>query len=286
MIRSTRSKLAFAGVLTTLVVATAGVAEAGPERHATTVTVAANPAALAIGTGTCRGAALTVSMTNGGKEAVYADATIAAPAALHLNRTMISSYLPVGYTRSAAVAVSARTGTPAGTYPITVTSDSGRVVVPVTVTPTVADPGGNLARTADTVTASSSHVSYPVCGAVDGDADSTHWGTTTGWNDGTSKSWPDWFEVTFASPTTVGRVGLQTLDSAKYPAARYGLRDWDVQLLVDGAWQTVGQVRGNTVGLVNTSFTPRQAGAVRLSMSASNGANDYSRIVELEIYAA
>jgi hypothetical protein len=41
--------------------------------------------------------------------------------------------------------------------------------------------------------------------------------------------------VTFDQPQAVGRVDLYTLDSAKYPANRYGLRDWDVQAQVGGA---------------------------------------------------
>jgi hypothetical protein len=46
----------------------------------------------------------------------------------------------------------------------------------------------------------------------------------------------------------------------------------------------VAQVRGNTAGLVSSTFTPTLASAVRIWTLAGNGANDYSRIVELEIY--
>ena len=278
------ARLAVAGIVAVLTAAGAGTASAAPEHHEPDVTVAATPSALSIGTGTCLGGQLAVELTNNSAEPVYADATVSAPAALHVQRTMISSYLPVGYTRTSLIPVTAPTGTPAGTYTITVATGGSQVRVPVTVAATVPDPNGNLARTADTVLASTSHAGYPPCAAVDGDRDSAHWGTTTGWNDGTSKVWPDWYQVTFVAPTAVGRVDLYTLDSTKYPAARYGLRDWDVQVLVDSQWQTVARVRGNTTGLASTTFPAVSAGAVRLWLTAGNGANDYSRIVELEIY--
>jgi hypothetical protein len=276
-----------AGLIAVLVggvVAGAGDAVAAPGQHGPTVTVAATPGALSIRTGQCQGGPLTVALTNGSTAPVYADADISAPPELHVQRTMISSYLPVGYTRQVALTVTAKTGTPAGTYTIDVATDSSAVHVPVTVAATVPDPGGNLARTADTVTASSTHAGYPECGAVDGDRDSNHWSTTTGWNDGTSKVWPDWLQVTFVAPALVGREDLYTLDSAKYPAARYGLRDWDVQLLVGTQWQTVAQVRGNTAGLASSVFPAMQASAVRVWLLAGNGVDDYARIVELEIY--
>jgi hypothetical protein len=279
-------RLAVAGLVAVLAAAVAGTASAAPGHHEpdVTVTVAATPGALSIGTGTCLGSRLAVELTNRSTEPVYADATVSAPASLHLQRTMVSSYLPAGYTRTASISVTAPTGTPAGTYTITVATDGSQVRVPVTVAATVPDPTGNLARTADTVLASTSHAGYPPCGAVDGDRDSAHWATTTGWNDGTSKVWPDWFQVTFVAPTAVGRADLYTLDSAKYPAARYGLRDWDIQALVGSQWQTVARVRGNTAGLVSTTFPAVPARAVRLWLTAGNGADDYSRIVELEIY--
>ena len=279
-------KTKLAGLVAVLAAAITGTASASASHghHEPDVTVAATPTTLSIGTGTCLGGHLAVALTNRSDQPVYADATVSAPAALHVQRTMVSSYLPAGYTRTSLIPVTALTGTAAGTYPVTVSTGGSKVQVAVTVAATTPDPGGNLARTADTVLASTSHAGYPPCGAVDGDRDSAHWATTTGWNDGTSKVWPDWFQVSFVAPTVVGRVDLYTLDSAKYPAARYGLRDWDVQVLAGSQWQTVARVRGNTAGLTSTTFPPVSAGAVRLWLIAGNGANDYSRIVELEVY--
>jgi hypothetical protein len=78
-------------------------------------------------------------------------------------------------------------------------------------------------------------------------------------------------------------VDLYTLDTERYPASRYGVRDWDVQAQVSGQWQTVARVRGNTAGNARSDFAPVTADAVRIVALASNGANDYTRIIEVEV---
>jgi hypothetical protein len=250
------------------------------------VSVATDPGTLAFATGQCAGSQFTAKLTNTGKKPVYADATLSAPGALSLQRSMISTYLPAGYTRNVVIPVIAPLGTASGTYRITIASANSTASLPVTVTASTADPGGNLARSATTISASSSHAGYLVCGAVDGDTDSDHWGTTTGWNDGTSGAWPDWYELDWAATQTIGRVDLDTLNSTKYPAAKYGLKDWDVQVLSGGQWKTVASVRNNAVGQVSSTFTPVQTTGLRILTSAGNGADDYSRIVELAAYTS
>jgi hypothetical protein len=256
-----------------------------PVQSGVHVSVATDPAALSIGTGQCGGGQFTAKLTNTGQDPVYADADLSAPPQLSLQRQMISTYLPPGYTRDVTIPLTAPLGTASGTYSVQLSTSDSSAKLPVAVTAATPDPSGNLARSATRVSASSTHAGYPVCGAVDGDTDSTHWSTTTGWNDGTAKAWPDWFELDWASAQTIGRVELYTLDSAKYPAARYGLRDWDVQVLSGGQWQTVASVRGNTSGLAGSTFTPVQTTALRITALAGNGADDYARIVELEAFA-
>jgi hypothetical protein len=80
-------------------------------------------------------------------------------------------------------------------------------------------------------------------------------------------------------------VTLHTLDSARYPAARNGLRDYDVRLRAGGAWTTVAQVRGNVAGVVESRFDPVVADAVEIVGLAANDGT-YSRIVELEVWGA
>jgi hypothetical protein len=277
-------------LLVTAMVAVPAYAMAGPgDRPAqpgVRVSVATDPTTLAIGTGQCSGGQFTAKLTNTGPDPVYADANLAASPELSLQRTMISTYLPAGYTRDVAIPFTSQLGTAAGTYEVTLSTATSSATLPVSVAPAAADPTGDLARSASRISASSTHAGYPVCGAVDGDTDSAHWSTTTGWNDGSSKVWPDWFEVDWTTARTVGRVDLYTLNSAKYAAAKYGLRDWDVQVLTGGQWQTVTSVRGNTVGMVSSTFTPVQTTALRITTLAGNGANDYSRIVELAAFGS
>lgn len=250
------------------------------------VTVATDPTQLGIETGQCRGGSFNVLMTNTGDTPVYADATLSAPGVLELQRTMISTYLPAGYTRDVPIPVTSPLGTEAGTYRVRVESGASKATLRVTVTPSAPDPSGNLALSATKVSASSTHQRFKLCGAVDGDADSSHWSTSTGWNDATSRAWPDWYRLQWDTPQTVGRVRMQTLDSTANPASRYGLRDYDVQVLSGSEWQTVASVRGNTQGLINSTFTPVQTTSVRILALASNGANDYSRIVELGVFGS
>ncbi|MFJ2958915.1 discoidin domain-containing protein [Streptomyces sp. NPDC087270] len=223
---------------------------------------------------------------NAGSSAVYADAFIDAPAPLTVSRSLVSSYLPSGYTLKVEIDVSAPRTTPPGAYTITVHAGDQQLSLPVQVEPAPVNDTGNLVRYMPVSASSENLPHYPACGAVDGDRDSADWGTTTGWNDSTKGSFPDWLQVTFDTPVSVGRVDLYTLDSVKYPAAGYGLSAWDVELQVDGAWQTAAQVRGNTAGEVSSTFAAQTATALRIVTLASNEGVTYSRIVELEAYAS
>lgn len=245
------------------------------------VRLTVDPRTLPIATGQCNGGSLLVRLTNRGPAPVYADAVLAAPGALHLNRRLISTWLPAGYTRTVAVAVSAATGTPTGGYAVRVTSGDQRADVPVTVSPP--RPSANLARAAARVSASSSRAGFLVCGAVDGDADPAHWGTSTGWADGTGRQWPDWYQLAWDTPQLLSRVDLATVDSPEFPTARYGLRDWDVQVATVGGWRTVAEVRGNAAAAVSSTFPAQRTDALRIVTYAANGVSDQSRIVELTV---
>ena len=231
---------------------------------------------------------LNLTMTNTGTEDRYADLTLEPTGPLQLSRTLFSSWLPAvdpDQPVSAPVEVRVPRDTAPGNYQIDVEVDRSRVSVPVTVDPLPPKgPGDNLAL-GEQATASSTHGNFTLCGAVDGDKDSEHWDTLTGWNDGTRAAFPDTYDVALSAPATVNRVELYTLDSAKYPARLNGLRDWDVQAHVAGAWQTVAQVRGNTAGHVTSTFTPVEADAVRILCLDGND-HTYSRIVELEVYGS
>ena len=230
---------------------------------------------------------LTLTMTNTGNEDRYADLTLDPSGPLQLSRELFSSWLPAvdpDQPVSAPVEVRVPRDTQPGNYSIELEVDRSKLKVPVTVIPLPAkDPGSNVAL-GEQATASSTHGNFAVCGAVDGDNDTEHWDTLTGWNDGTRAVFPDNYDVALAAPATINRVELYTLDSKQYPAPTNGLRDWDVQVRKGTAdWQTVAEVRANTLGHVTSTFDPVEADAVRILCLAGNG-NTYSRIVEVEVY--
>ncbi|BCJ30333.1 alpha-L-rhamnosidase [Actinocatenispora sera] len=136
------------------------------------------------------------------------------------------------------------------------------------------------------MTSSSDHNGSAASYTNDGRTDSAYWHNGVGgWNDGTSKQFPDTLTARWSHPVSVRRVVVYTLDSVQYPASRYGLRDYDVQVAVaDGGWRTVASVRGNTAGHVESTFPAVWTSAVRLSISDTND-HGYSRVLELEAYS-
>lgn len=228
----------------------------------------------------CATARFTLLLHNPTNQAVYGDAWLSIDGPVRLSRKLVSSYLPPGFTLTAPITLTVPYGTDPGSWPITLTAgrDSAQVRVDVVPPPD----NGNVALAA-TPTVSSIHGRFTPCGTNDGDIDSSHWAVFTGWNDATSRTWPDWAAYDLAEPAEVDRVVLYTLDSAAEPASRYGLSDWDVQVWRDGDWATVAEVRGNKQGVVTTTFPAVTTDKVRILCWGNNNA-DYSRIVETEIY--
>ncbi|WP_199435451.1 glycosylhydrolase-like jelly roll fold domain-containing protein [Qaidamihabitans albus] len=142
--------------------------------------------------------------------------------------------------------------------------------------------GDNLVRGAQ-VSASSTHNSHSAPSVVNGTTDSTNWGVGDGWNDNTIHAFPDWVTARMACEQQVGRVDVYTLDSARFPASRFGIKDFDVQVRDGDAWRTVAEVRDNTQGLISTTFTPVTTDAVRLVVHSAND-GDYARVMEIEAY--
>jgi len=253
------------------------VAAPGPAEVDLTV----GPAVLPITTGQCNGGQLLVQLTNAGPDPVYADVELTGSDVLWLPRRHISTWLPAGYSRTVPVTVTAPDGTAPGSYAVLVAGGTRRATVPVTVGERAPSP--DLARSAKLVSASSSRVGFPVCGAVDGAADPAHFGPGAAWADATGRKWPDWYQLTWDTPQLVSRVDLSTAGSAAFPAERYGLRDWDVQVGTAAGWLTVAEVRGNTAAIVSSSFPAQHTDSLRVVTLAANGGNDQSRIVELSV---
>lgn len=235
----------------------------------------------------CLPSSFQLGMTNVGSADLYADVELSAGGPVELDRGLVSSWLPAwdpGHTVTSRVGITVPRDAAPGSYDVRATTDGAEVTVPIEVLPQPPKgPGDNLAL-GERATASSTHANFDVCGAADGITSSADWDTLTGWNDATSRVFPDTYDIALAAPATVARVETWTLDSAQYPAARYGLRDFDVQVRVGGAWQTVHEVRGNTAGRVTSAFAPVTADAVRIVGLASNN-GDYSRLVEVEVFS-
>ncbi len=91
-----------------------------------------------------------------------------------------------------------------------------------------------------------------------------------------------WLEVQFSGPKIINRVTVYTLDSSKYPAAKYGIRDAWLQLWKEYGWTNVGEVKdGDIVSRVNLDrepvsgkivfkFDPTKTDKVRLVVFQSN----------------
>ncbi|WP_029137658.1 glycosyl hydrolase [Nakamurella lactea] len=142
----------------------------------------------------------------------------------------------------------------------------------------------NLAKLA-TAGASSTHSKFSVAAVNDGSIAGQHdyavWNAGNGWNDADKATWPDTLTLTWSEPVTLTQARVFTVDNGTNPASGYGLRDYDVQALVDGSWSTLAQVRGNTDGTVVSDFPPVTTGALRLLITDSND-HGYSRVVEFE----
>ncbi|MFG2003672.1 hypothetical protein ACGFNU_31390 [Spirillospora sp. NPDC048911] len=263
----------------------AGTASAtGQGRGSVTMTVQSGT--LDVLAAPCGGRPLVVDVANSGSKGAYVDVFIAPERPLVTSHDVISTYVPPNDNVVLRAQVSAPLGSAGGTHDVSLRLGprGQRQRAAVTVTPKPSGPGADLAL-GGPVSASSTHGNFNVCGGVDGNANSEDWSTRTGWNDGTRAAFPDTYTVEFGGPRPIDRIVLYTLDSTRYPAARYGLRDFDVQALGGGGeWTTVSSIRGNTTGRVEISPDPvLSTTSVRVVALASNS-GDYSRIVELEVY--
>lgn len=262
-----------------LTAATMGSAQARPPGPPS-VEVAVSPQSGTVETTPCGLLRLDVGMTNDRDRAVYTDVRLHADPALHLPEPVVSSWIPAHQTVTTSVPIKPAGDAAPGAYHVTI--DGGRR--PVTVPVAVQEPEthGDLARNA-TPTASSSHGGFTPCMAVDGNLDQSDWAQTTGWNDGTSHQFPDWLQVKFAAPHQVDKVVVVTRDTDAKPASVKGVRDYDIQALVDGEWATIGTVRGNTAEVITTTVGPVTTDTVRIVISDTND-HKYSRVLELEVY--
>ncbi len=56
-----------------------------------------------------------------------------------------------------------------------------------------------------------------------------------------------WIEIQFKGVKMINKVTVYTLDSAKYPASRYGIREAWLQVWKEYGWTNVGEIQGGNV---------------------------------------
>ena len=126
---------------------------------------------------------------------------------------------------------------------------------------------------------------YGAANVINGSTSSDFWGTVGGgWADNTPGVYPDILEIDFGAARTIDKVKVWTLNSATYPAETYGIRDYTLQYYDGSSWIDLASVTGNTSGLVIHEFEAVTTQKIRLHITATNGSNDYSRVVEVEAF--
>jgi len=151
-----------------------------------------------------------------------------------------------------------------------------------------------LASNGGVATGSSTYTSgYAASGTNNGDRKGLNWGTSGGWNDNTSNSYPDSLQVDFNSSKTIGEIDVFTLqDNYTSPSeptetmtfSTWGVTAFDVQYWNGSGWVTVpsGSVTGNNKVWRKFTFTPVTTSKIRVVV---NGAlQNYSRITEVEAW--
>ncbi|GAA2458657.1 hypothetical protein GCM10010191_93320 [Actinomadura vinacea] len=230
----------------------------------------------------CRSGWMTIGMRNATGGPVYGDLTAEA-GPLKVSRPVFANYLPASYEARIQFRITAPPEVAAGEYRLSLRVGRERLTVPVTLAEP--GPGEDDLACGRPVTASSEDASgrYPAASVTDGNLNGEEFGVGNGWNDATSRAWPDTLDVDLGGTRRISAVVLHTLAGNRYAASRYGLRDWDVEVREDGEWTTVARSRSNTSGRVPMTFDPVEADAVRIVCLGSNDGR-FSRIIELEVF--
>ena len=140
-----------------------------------------------------------------------------------------------------------------------------------------------LAERGAIAVASSEHPSglYLADSVVAGHTTGERWAKGGGWNDATEGEFPDWIEVVLPTPTVVRAVKVITLE----PAARYGIRDFDVLCQRGDEWVRCAEVRDNEDIAVTVGVPSIRTNRVRIVVYSSND-EAYSRIIAVQVFAA
>lgn len=287
--RYAAAKAGLAALTVTVLAAGSAQADQPPDPTGETaagVTLEADPGDVTITPRPCdRRGDIDLAMTNTADEDRFVDALLTTSAGLQLSRGIWSTYLPAAdpvQQVTAPVHVTAEERIDPGEYQVSVAAAGQHLQIPVTVEGPPGDgPSDNLALYRQAF-ASTVHPNTVLCGGVDGNLDSEQW-ADSGIHDRTPEEFPDSFGVHLDGSYSISRVEVYTLDSAAYPAAEMGTRDFEIQAHTARGWHTVASVTDNEEGHVTLRFPSTLADQVQVIVHDSND-HKYSRIIELEIY--
>lgn len=137
---------------------------------------------------------------------------------------------------------------------------------------------------------------YPVSSIINGDRRGTGWANGTGgWHDATGNSFPDYLEVHFAGEKRINEINFFTLQDtytipsepnsemtfSQFGVTAFRINYWDS---TQAQWVTLIEVQGNNKVWRNIQFPV--ISTQKLSIMILNGANSFSRVVEIEAWEA
>jgi len=181
-----------------------------------------------------------------------------------------------------------------------------------------------LAQNGGIVTAFSEEPEHPASTLNNGITSSEGWDNGEGWMAPISKNiggrrssdarreehGRNWVMVEFSQPITLGSVNIYTIDSEKYPANSFGIKDLLVQYELETAlkekiWASVEKfgkgigaqdniIRNNVNGLISVKFKPVTTPKIRIliydtndmtrSGDNSNAQEGMARLIEIEAF--
>jgi hypothetical protein len=163
---------------------------------------------------------------------------------------------------------------------------------------------GNVAAATNggRATASSTYSdNYPERAAIDGERIGTSWGQGGGWNDATEDVQPDWLQVDFSGPKSIGKIEVFTLYhgysgipgvsstkpmgiSMNTEFTRAGITDFIVKYWDGAFWKTLpgGEVTENRKVRRQFLFKPIVTSKIRLEISKAM--DGFSRVTEFEAW--
>lgn len=133
-----------------------------------------------------------------------------------------------------------------------------------------------------TVTASSELGGHPASTVINGITDSALWAGGEGWSDNTASTFPDTLTIDFGRIRNLEKIVIYTLE----PAATNGIRDYTLTLDNGTTSKTVATVTGNTQGVITHLIPTTAARSITLSISGTNAADGYSKVLEIQAYEA